>query len=37
MRFDEAYAQFKSVDDRLSTEESREGVSITWKTIYHDW
>ncbi|SMF50704.1 hypothetical protein SAMN02982917_2639 [Azospirillum oryzae] len=37
MRFDEAYAQFKSVDDRLSTEESREGVTITWKTIYHDW
>lgn len=37
MRFDEAYAQFKSIDDRLSTEESREGVNITWKTIYHDW
>ncbi|MBP2306808.1 hypothetical protein GBZ48_05215 [Azospirillum melinis] len=37
MRFDEAYVQFKSIDDRLSTEESREGVSTAWKTIYHDW
>ena len=37
MRYDEAYAQFKAIDDRLSTEESREGVTITWKTIYHDW
>ncbi len=37
MRYDEAYNQFKAIDDRLSTEESREGVSITWKTIYHDW
>ncbi len=37
MRYDEAYDQFKAIDDRLSTEESREGVTITWKTIYHDW
>lgn len=37
MRFDEAYVQFKSIDDRLSTEESREGLSTAWKTIYHDW
>ncbi|WP_372394417.1 hypothetical protein ABMY26_05170 [Azospirillum sp. HJ39] len=37
MRYDEAYAQFKAIDDRLSTEDSREGLSITWKTIYHDW
>ena len=37
MRYDEAYAQFKSIDDRLSTEDSREGVSTAWKTIYHDW
>ncbi|AWB08845.1 hypothetical protein A6A40_27980 (plasmid) [Azospirillum humicireducens] len=37
MRYDEAYAQFKAIDDRLSTEESREGVTTTWKTIYHDW
>ena len=37
MRYDEAYAQFKAIDDRLSTEESREGVSTAWKTIYHDW
>ncbi|PWC83064.1 hypothetical protein TSH100_21980 [Azospirillum sp. TSH100] len=37
MRFDEAYAQFKSIDDRLSTEESREGLTTAWKTIYHDW
>lgn len=37
MRYDEAYAQFKSIDDRLSTEESREGVTTAWKTIYHDW
>ncbi|MGF7176888.1 tetratricopeptide repeat protein [Azospirillum doebereinerae] len=36
-RFDEAYKVFKGVDDRLSTEESREGVLTTWKTIYHDW
>ncbi|BAI75807.1 hypothetical protein AZL_c05140 (plasmid) [Azospirillum sp. B510] len=36
-RYDEAYRQFKSIDDRLSTPESREGVSVTWKTIYHDW
>ncbi|CAO3438583.1 tetratricopeptide repeat protein [Azospirillum doebereinerae] len=36
-RFDEAYKVFKRVDDRLSTEESREGVLTTWKTIYHDW
>lgn len=37
MRFEEAYDQFKAIDDRLSTEDSREGVTITWKTIYHDW
>jgi len=37
MRYDEAYVQFKSIDDRLSTEESREGLSTAWKTIYHDW
>ncbi|CAO3431152.1 hypothetical protein [Azospirillum endophyticum] len=37
MRYDEAYVQFKTIDDRLSTEESREGVSTAWKTIYHDW
>lgn len=36
-RLDEAYAVFKAVDDRLSTEASREGVLTTWKTIYHDW
>ncbi|PWC34086.1 hypothetical protein [Azospirillum sp. TSO35-2] len=37
MRYDEAYRQFKTIDDRLSTEESREGLSTAWKTIYHDW
>ncbi|AWK88297.1 hypothetical protein [Azospirillum thermophilum] len=36
-RLEDAYKQFKAIDDRLSTEESREGVTITWKTIYHDW
>ena len=36
-RLDQAYKQFKSVDDRLSTEASREGLSTAWKTIYHDW
>lgn len=36
-RLDEAQALFKALDDRLSTEESREGLSITTKTIYHDW
>nr|WP_211113851.1 hypothetical protein [Azospirillum picis] len=37
MRYDDAYRQFKAIDDRLSTEESREGVSTAWKTIYHEW
>ncbi|WP_042704741.1 hypothetical protein [Azospirillum sp. B506] len=37
MRYDEAYAQFKSIDDRLSTEDSREGLTTAWKTIYHEW
>lgn len=36
-RLTDAYDQFKSIDDRLSTPESREGVTITRKTIYHDW
>lgn len=36
-RWDQAYKVFKSVDDRLSTPESQEGVLTTWKTIYHDW
>lgn len=36
-RLDEAYDQFKSIDDRLSTPESREGVTITRTTIYRNW
>ncbi len=36
-RLDEAHALFKSIDDRLSTEESREALSTTVKTMYHDW
>ncbi|SMH30673.1 hypothetical protein [Azospirillum agricola] len=36
-RVEEAYKLFKSIDDRLSTRESREAVETSWKTIYHDW
>lgn len=36
-RIPQAYEQFKSIDDRLSTPESREGVTTARKTMYRDW